>query len=76
MPYETTHRLIERTNHQDAEAIFVSCTNLATYDLIAPLEMRLGKPILTANQVTMWAALRGVGLDAMGPDQRLIAQSR
>jgi hypothetical protein len=35
------------------------CTNLATYDLITPLERELGKPVLTANQATMW---RGYGL--------------
>ena len=43
------------------EAVFVSCTNLPTYDVIAPLEAELGMPVLTANQVTMWAALRRVG---------------
>jgi hypothetical protein len=31
---------------------------MATYDLIVPLECELGKPVLAANQVTMWAALR------------------
>jgi maleate isomerase len=52
---------------------FVSCTNLATYDLIAPLERELGKPVLTANQVTMWAALRVAHKAAVGPGQRLLA---
>lgn len=56
----------------DAEAVFISCTNLATYDLIRPLERELGKPVLTANQVTMWAALRALSLRANGPGQWLI----
>jgi maleate cis-trans isomerase len=56
----------------DADAVFISCTNLATYDLIRPLERELGKPVLTANQVTMWAALRALSLQANGPGQRLI----
>lgn len=73
VPYMTTSRLIERADHPDAEAIFVSCTNLPTYDIIAPIEKRLGKPVLTANQVTMWAALRDMGLDAVGPGQRLLS---
>lgn len=75
VPYTTTYRLIEQADHPEAEAIFVSCTNLATFDLIAPLEQRLGKPIITANQVTVWAALRDIGLSAKGADQRLIAQT-
>ena len=52
--------------------MFVSCTNLPTYDVIAPLERELGKPVLTANQVTMWAALRVAGAAAVGPGQRLL----
>ena len=56
----------------DAEAIFVSCTNLATYDVIAPLEAELGKPVITANQVTMWAMLEALDRRAVGPHQWLI----
>lgn len=56
----------------EADAIFISCTNLTTYDLIAPLERQLGKPVITANQVTMWAALRMLGLHATGPGQWLV----
>lgn len=42
----------------DAQALFISCTNVPTYDLLAPLEDELGIPVLSANQVTMAAALR------------------
>jgi maleate isomerase len=45
-----------------ADALFVSCTNVPTYDVVAPLEQRLGIPVLTANQVTMWAALEDAGV--------------
>jgi maleate isomerase len=64
---------VRRADRPDADAIVVSCTNVPTYDLIAPLEAELGKPIVSANQVTMWAALRAVGLSAVGPGQRLLA---
>ena len=57
----------------DADAVFLPGTNLPTIDMIAPAEHRLGIPVLTANQVTMWAGLRAAGL--MPPlavaDQRL-----
>lgn len=53
-------RLTAAADDEDADAVFLSCTNLPTFDAICELESRLGKPVLTANQVTMWAALRAV----------------
>lgn len=72
VPYWRTAELIRHANTADAEAIVVSCTNLPSYDLIAPLEHELGKPIVSANQATMWAVLRQLGLTAVGPGQRLL----
>ncbi|MDX6253120.1 MAG: maleate isomerase, partial [Kribbellaceae bacterium] len=72
VPYETTSDLVRDTDTPDAQAVFVSCTNLPTYDVIAKLEADLGKPVLTANQVTMWAALTIAGRNAVGPGQRLL----
>jgi maleate isomerase len=68
---ETTADLIRRADCAQAEAIVVSCTNLATYDVIGALEYELDKPVITANQVTMWAALRLIGRRGVGPGQRL-----
>lgn len=70
--YDTTCALIRGADHPDAEAILVSCTNLPTYDVIAPLEAELGKPVITANQATMWAALRVIGRRGVGPGQALL----
>ena len=70
--YKRTAALIRAVDHPEAQAIFVSCTNLPTYDLIAPLEEELGKPILSANQVTMWAALQALGHHPVGPGQALV----
>ncbi|QJY49156.1 hypothetical protein HOP40_28170 [Pseudonocardia broussonetiae] len=72
--YEEVVRAVRAADRPDAEAVFISCTNLATYDVIAPLERELGKPVLTANQVTMWAALQAMGVAASGPGQRLISR--
>lgn len=41
-----------------AQAIFISCTNFRTLEVIEPLEQKLGKPILTATSVSMWKMLR------------------
>ncbi|MCV7026072.1 Asp/Glu racemase [Mycolicibacterium novocastrense] len=71
VPYSRTAELVRATDVEDAEAIVISCTNLPTYDLIAELEAELQKPVVSANQVTMWAALRVAGRKAVGPGQRL-----
>jgi len=73
VPYRTTCELIRGADVPEADVIFISCTNLPTYDIIAPLERELGKPVLSANQVTAWAALQRVGKAAVGPGQRLLS---
>jgi maleate cis-trans isomerase len=44
-----------------AEAVFVSCTDLRALEVVDALETRLRKPVLTSNQVTLWALLRTLG---------------
>ena len=72
VPYAVTAALVRDAAAAGGEAVFVSCTNLPTYDVIAPLEAELGIPVLTANQVTMWACLRRIGRAAVGPGQTLV----
>jgi maleate isomerase len=67
---------VNAVDHPDAEAVFISCTNVPTYDIIAPLERMLGKPVLTANQVTICSALRTMGSQAMGAGQWLVEVAR
>lgn len=69
--YRTIAERIINADDPQAQAIFVSCTNLPTYDLIEPLEQYLGKPVLTANQLTMWACLGRMKLPMMGPGKWL-----
>jgi maleate isomerase len=45
----------------DMDALFISCTNLRALDAIAPLEARLGKPVLTSNQVLGWHMMQSAG---------------
>lgn len=47
----------------DAEAVLVPDTAMRTVALVDEIEERLGKPVLTANQVTIWAGLRLAGHD-------------
>ena len=46
---------------RDVDALFISCTNLRALDVIAPLEARLGKPVLTSNQVLAWHMMQSAG---------------
>jgi len=43
----------------DVDAVFVSCTNLPVVGLIEEFEKEFNRPVVTSNQASMWAALRG-----------------
>lgn len=49
----------------DAEAVFLSCTNLRTLDVIEEIEAELGKPVISSNQALAWhmAQLAGTVCD-------------
>ncbi|WP_016700427.1 maleate cis-trans isomerase family protein [Actinoalloteichus spitiensis] len=72
LTYAEVERAVLDVDGPRAEAVFVSCTNVRTYDLITPMERRLGKPVITANQVSMWAGLRRAGWHAVGAGQSLV----
>jgi maleate isomerase/arylmalonate decarboxylase len=46
----------------EAQALMISCTDFATLDAVPELERALGKPVVTSNQATFWAALRAAGV--------------
>jgi maleate isomerase len=48
---------------QGAEGLFVPCTDFEAVDLIETLERDLRVPVITANQATMWHALRLSGIN-------------
>ena len=48
-------------DHPDAQAVLVPDTAMRTLAEVNTVENRLGKPVLTANQVTVWEGLRLVG---------------
>lgn len=61
---------VEMGQSEDCNAVFLSCTNLRTLDLIEDIEQRIGKPAFSSNQVLAWhmvqladpsATLRGPG---------------
>lgn len=63
IPVETVRSLAQRVDRPAAEAILLSCTDMATAGLIQALEAELGKPVISSNSATFWYALRTAGLD-------------
>ena len=59
---ETIYHMARQVDKPESEAIFISCTNLHTIELIEKLECDLGKPVITSNQATMWNLLRMAGI--------------
>jgi arylmalonate decarboxylase len=57
------YRLAIEAYSEDADGIFISCTNFATFPIIARLEAETGKPVVTSNQATLWAVLRRAGIN-------------
>ncbi|SBT91230.1 maleate isomerase [Streptomyces sp. DI166] len=71
VPYRDVVDMARRAVRRGTDCLFISCTNLPTYDVIPQLEAELRIPVISANQVTMWAALRRLGTRAVGPYQSL-----
>lgn len=47
----------------DCDAVFLSCTNLRTLDVIDEIEQKIGKPVLSSNQVLAWHLGQLAGLE-------------
>lgn len=58
--------MVTAADHPDAEAVLVPDTAMHTLTIVDRLEAAVGKPVLTANQVTVWK-----GLNLLGPVRSL-----
>jgi maleate isomerase len=59
---ELLNAAVDEINVQGVECIIKVGTNSAMTRLVADMERRLNKPVLTVNTVTYWAGLRAVGI--------------
>jgi len=50
--------MVTAADHPDAQAVLVPDTAMHTLAIIGELEAAVGKPVLTANQVTVWKGLQ------------------
>ena len=63
VPPQSLHRFARHIDRPDADAIFISCTNVAAIEEIAAVEAAVAKPIITSNLATIWHALRLSGVN-------------
>lgn len=68
--------LAVENDHPDAEAILLPDTALHTVRWLEELEDRVRKPVLTANQVTVWTGLRLAGWNAQYQGLGLLFRSQ
>lgn len=52
---------VGKTSYDEAEAVFISCTNLRTFDAIRHIEEMTGKPAVSSNSATLWNVLNVLG---------------
>ena len=57
-PPERWVELAAEHARDDADGYFLSCTNTTQIEAIAPIERRLGKPVVNSNQAVLWAAMK------------------
>ncbi len=61
---ESTFRAILHVGRSEAcDAVFVSCTNVRTLEVLARAEETLGLPVISSNQALAWHMLRRAGID-------------
>jgi maleate isomerase/arylmalonate decarboxylase len=67
VPKEEVLAHARSVDRREAQALMISCTDFATLEAIPALERALGKPVVTSNQATFWAALRAARVDDRFP---------
>lgn len=69
--------LFYKLDYSSSDAIFISCTNMPTLNLIERLEEIAGMPVLSSNSASIWAVLKrlnyGFGIKGYG---KLLASIR
>lgn len=51
-----------KADRKEADAVFLACGNWWTASIVGSLEQALGKPVLTTNNMTVWHALKKIGV--------------
>jgi len=65
---EVVKALAHEVVRPQTQAIFISCSNFRTLDIIPALEAQTGLPVITSNQAALWGTLRSIGDARVVPD--------
>ncbi len=61
-PPWAAYRLAKEVYSEDADALFISCTNFRTLEVLEALEEDLGIPVISSNSASMWLCLKELGI--------------
>jgi maleate isomerase len=59
--------LAQENDTQEADGIFLSCTNTTQIEAVAAIEGALGKPVVNSNQAVLWGCLKRLKDKLGGP---------
>ncbi|MHA7224245.1 maleate cis-trans isomerase family protein [Arthrobacter sp. RHLT1-20] len=62
-PESVYQAILQVGRSSPCDAVFVSCTNLRTLDILERAEVSLGKPVISSNQALAWHMLRISGIN-------------
>lgn len=60
---EAAYNLARQLRYTDADAIFISCTNFRTIEIVERLEAKTGRPVVSSNTATLWGIIRKAKLE-------------
>jgi maleate isomerase len=72
---QTAYDMGVAVDQPDAQAVMLACGNWQTMGILDKLESAIGKPVLTTNQVSLWAVLRLAGHQAPVPGLGRLARN-
>jgi len=58
----TPQELYRFASNSKGNCLFISCTNLRTFEIIEVLEKDLNMPVVTSNQASLWLSLKRIGI--------------
>jgi maleate isomerase len=62
VPPERWRDIAWENRRDEADGYLLSCTNTRMIEAIEAVEQKLGKPVVTSNQATLWACLKRLGI--------------
>ena len=62
-PPESVLEFSAKACRPEAEALFCSCTAWRSMEVVAELEQRVARPVVTSNQATVWAAFKRLEIE-------------